>query len=78
MKKNIINEIVDAVNSMKTFINNDGGDLEFIKYEEKIVTLKVSGACVDCGMFDITFDKGIKESLLLEFPKDIKDVIFIY
>ena len=46
MKKNKdvdkINEILDTI---KPYLINDGGDLEFVKYEDDYVYIKLLGVC---------------------------------
>ena len=67
--KNILNKI-------KPFLNNDGGDVEFIKYENNKVYIKLLGACVDCPMSDDTVKDMIEYTLKFEIP-EIEEVINI-
>lgn len=69
--------IQDTIESLRVFINNDGGDLSFISFKDKILTLRISGACVGCAFINNTFDLGVKEVILTEFKDEIKDVKFI-
>ncbi|MBR4617759.1 MAG: NifU family protein [Bacilli bacterium] len=52
---------------------SEGGGIEFVKYEDNIVYVKFSGACIDCGMIDVTLKDGIEELLINEIP-EIKEV----
>lgn len=52
----------------------DGGDIEFIKYEDNIVYVKMNGACSECHMLDLTLKDGIETMLIEEIP-EIKGVI---
>ena len=67
--KNILNKI-------KPFLNNDGGDVEFIKYENNKVYIKLLGTCVDCPMSDDTVKDMIEYTLKFEIP-EIEEVINI-
>ena len=58
-------KIISLIDKIRPFLVNDGGNLEFIKYEDNIVYVRLSGACKDCSMIDIT----LKVSLLLRFLK---------
>ena len=58
---------------MRPFLLNDGGDLEYIKYEDNIVYIKLKGACQGCPMMDITIKEGIEQLLVNEIP-EIKEV----
>ena len=42
---NIEKRIIEIIDKIRPFIINDGGNIEFIKYENKIVYVKMSGAC---------------------------------
>ena len=65
--------IIDKINP---YIISDGGNLEFIKYEDKTVYVKLSGACADCGMLDITLKDGIEQLIKNERP-EVENVINI-
>ena len=54
---------------VKPYLENDGGSLEYIKFEKGIVYLKLLGACAGCGMIDITLKEGIEAMLMDEIPE---------
>ena len=68
-----INELIDK---LRPFLLNDGGNLEFVKYEDNIVYVRMMGACKDCAMMDITLKEGIEEIIVSEIPevKAVKNV----
>ena len=66
-----INEILDTI---KPYLYADGGDLEFIKYEDNYVYIRLLGMCQNCNFADQTIENGIFESLKNEIP-EIKGVI---
>ncbi len=70
----IIKKINNTLDEIRPFLINDGGDIEFVKYENNIVYIKMHGACKDCEMIDMTIKDGILEALKLEVP-EINDVI---
>ena len=76
-KTQIVRRIKELVESLRIYINADGGDMEFVNYENKILTLKILGACTGCPFISVTFDEGVKKVFLTEFKKEIKDVKFI-
>ena len=55
-------------------MNNDGGDVEFIKYEDGIVYVRLLGQCVDCALADNTVKDMIEYTLTFEIP-EVKEVI---
>ena len=53
---------------------NDGGNIEFIKYEDNIVYIRLMGACSNCAMLDYTLKDGIEEAIKSEI-EEVKEVI---
>jgi Fe-S cluster biogenesis protein NfuA len=49
-------------------LQRDGGDVEFIRFEEGIVYVKLSGACVGCSFIDYTLRDGLEQVLIEEVP----------
>lgn len=74
--KNIELRIRSIIDKIQPFIINDGGNLEFIEFKDGIVYVKLSGACADCPMLDITLKDGIEELIINEIPevKEVKNV----
>ena len=63
-----INEVLDK---LRPFLINDGGNIEFVKYEDGICYISFLGACRDCAINSITLNEGIKEALINEIPEII-------
>lgn len=63
-----INQIKLVLNRIRPFIQGDGGDVEFVRFEEGIVYVKLLGACVGCASADLTLKEGIEALLLEEVP----------
>ena len=77
MKKNDIeNKIVEILNKIKPFLNNDGGDVEFVKYDDGVVYVKLLGQCADCMLADNTIKDMIEYTLTFEIP-EVKEVVNI-
>ncbi len=70
----IISKIKSILNELRPFLINDGGDIEFIKFEDGIVYIKLFGACADCQMLDLTLKDGIETALKDEIP-EVESVI---
>lgn len=74
MKNNeIILKIISIIDRIKPFIISDGGNIEFVKYIDNIVYIKLDGACKDCMFIDTTLKDGIEEIMISEIP-EIKEV----
>jgi len=67
-------KILELINNIRPYLNMDGGDIEFIKYEDHYVFVKLTGACAHCGAQDYTLKMGIEEMLKSEIP-EIEGVI---
>lgn len=66
-------EIEKVINKIRPYIQRDGGDVEFIAFEDGIVYVKMLGACSDCLMQDDTIKEGV-EMILMEEVEGIKEV----
>lgn len=62
-------KIKELLDSIRPYLNNDGGDVEYIKFEDGIVYLKMHGACSDCALIDNTLYDGIEAMLVEEIPE---------
>lgn len=66
-------KIKNLIEKIRPYLINDGGNIEFVKYEDNIVYVKLTGACDGCPMLDITLKDGIEDLLTNEIP-EIKEV----
>ena len=71
MKENdeIETKIISTIAKIRPYLISDGGDLEYIKYENNIVYVKLTGMCATCNMIDITLKDGIEQLLMNEIPE---------
>lgn len=70
-------KIVNVIDKLRPFLMNDGGNIEFIKYENNIVYIKMMGACANCEMLNITLKEGIEEAIKMEVPEVIEVINLI-
>lgn len=61
-------EIDKIIKKIRPYLNSEGGDIEFLRYENGIVYVKMLGACVDCSMLDSTLKDGIEAMLIENVP----------
>jgi Fe-S cluster biogenesis protein NfuA len=64
--ENIEEKIKEVIEKIRPFLQNDGGDIEFVKFENGIVYVKMHGACMDCVNLDNTISDGIEMILIDE------------
>lgn len=73
-KKELEQKIIEIIDTLRPYLINDGGNIEFIKFEDGIVYIKMLGACADCGMLDFTLKDGIEFAIKEEVP-EVKGVV---
>lgn len=76
MKNNedIIERIKEVIEKVRPYMQNDGGDVEFRRFENGVVYVKLIGACSNCPMALMTLEDGIETALISEIPEVIKVV----
>lgn len=67
-------KIIEIIDKLKPFLINDGGNIEFVKYEDNIVYIRMMGACANCQMLDVTLKEGIEAAIMSEV-KNVRGVI---
>ncbi|WP_052663535.1 NifU family protein [[Mycoplasma] testudinis] len=72
-KKEIEAEILDVLDNVRFYIQKDGGDLRFLKFENGIVHIQILGSCVGCALIDMTYKEGV-ETILQDEIKEVKGV----
>ena len=56
------------LNKLRPYLQHDGGDLEYVKFEDGVVYVKMLGACIGCSSIDLTIKDGIEAILLEDVP----------
>ena len=67
-------KIKEIIEKLRPFLISDGGNIEFVKYEDNIVYIRMMGACANCQMLDFTLKDGIEAAIMSEVP-EVKQVI---
>ena len=65
MEQNIESKVKEVLDKIRPFLQNDGGDIEFVEFKDGIVYVSVLGACVVCIGLDSTIRDGV-ELILME------------
>ena len=66
--EDLIKLIKKTIKKIRPYINSDGGDIEFVRFEDGIVYIRLLGACVGCSSADTTVKGGIETLFLEEVP----------
>lgn len=64
-----IAKIKDILETLRPYLNMDGGDVEFIEYKDNIVYVKLTGACAACMFSDETIKNGLYETIKADVPE---------
>ena len=67
-------KIKELIEKIRPYLNMDGGDIEYIKYEDGYVYIKLFGACSNCMYQDNTINDSLLDFFKSEIP-DIKGII---
>lgn len=67
-------KIIEIISQLRPYLNSDGGDIEFIKYENDYVYIKLYGACAACQFRDYTIQDNIFEAIKEQVPS-VKGII---
>ncbi|MES2767465.1 MAG: NifU family protein [Bacteroidota bacterium] len=75
MSESIQSRIESALKQARPYLQEDGGDVEFVRFEEEtgVAEVRLLGNCTNCAMSMMTLRGGI-ERLLLKTVSEIKRV----
>jgi Fe-S cluster biogenesis protein NfuA len=65
------NQILEVLEVIRPALRSDGGDVEFIDFDESegVLQLRFLGACGDCPISDVTLRQGIERRILTAVPE---------
>jgi Fe-S cluster biogenesis protein NfuA len=67
-------KIEKALEEIRPFLQNDGGDIELVSVEEnKSVTVRLLGNCVSCSVNQMTLKSGV-EMTIKKYAPEIENV----
>jgi len=74
----ILTSIKSALGEIRPQLQFDGGDVEFVSFDEKTGELKVKlqGACHGCPMSAMTLQEGISRIIKEKVP-EVKEIIAV-
>lgn len=68
----IEDKIIAVLDKIRPYLENDGGNVEFKRYENGVAYVRLTGACSNCPLADHTLESGIETALTNEIPEIIK------
>ncbi len=74
----IVDKIKKLIERIRPSLQIDGGDIEFVDYQEKtgVLQVKLTGRCAHCPMSQMTLKFGVEKEIKHSIP-EVKKVIAI-
>ena len=75
--KKVLDKIEVALQEIRPFLQDDGGDINFIELTDKwVVKVKLVGACSSCNISMMTLKNGVEVAIKRAVP-EVKEVVEI-
>ncbi len=69
MTNQMFEKVQKALETIRPYLMADGGDVELVRVsDEGIVEVRLTGACSDCPMSQMTLRAGVERALIREIP----------
>ena len=68
------NTIIAALDTVRPYLQADGGDVEYVDYVDDVVHVRLKGACGTCPSAMMTLQMGVEKAIRERLP-EIKGVI---
>jgi Fe-S cluster biogenesis protein NfuA len=73
VQSSLYDRVDNALNDLRVFVKEDGGDLELVEVtEDGVARVELKGACTSCSMNNMTFKAGVEEAILTAVPEIVK------
>ena len=76
MNKTLENNIEVALDEIRPFLKNDGGDISLVSFDKNTVKIKFEGACSTCTVNQMTVKSGV-EMIIKKHAPEIEHVISV-
>jgi len=68
METEIQKKIEKALDEIRPFLLNDGGDISLVSIEDSIVKVKFMGTCIHCDINKMTLTNGVEATIKKHAP----------
>jgi Fe-S cluster biogenesis protein NfuA len=73
MESELLNKIEKALDSIRPYLEADGGNVKVVEVtEEMVLLLELTGACSSCPMSSMTLKAGVEEAVKKAVPEIVK------
>ena len=76
MNKTLENNIEVALDEIRPFLKNDGGDISLVSFDKNTVKVKFEGSCSTCTVNQMTLKSGV-EMIIKKHAPEIEHVISV-
>lgn len=76
MEENLQEKVEQALESIRPFLNRDGGDIELVEIKDNVVYVRLLGNCSGCHISTSTMKLGV-ENTVKQYVPSIEKVINI-
>jgi Fe-S cluster biogenesis protein NfuA len=70
------NDILEALETIRPYLQADGGDVEYVDYVDDVVQVRLKGACGTCPSALMTLQMGVEKAIRERLP-EIKGVVAV-
>lgn len=70
------NSIIEALETVRPYLQADGGDVEYVDYVNEVVQVRLKGACGSCPSAMMTLQMGVERAIREKLP-EIKGVVAV-
>ncbi len=61
--------VIAEIEKIRPVLQRDGGDIEFVAIKDKVVQVRLQGACSGCAMATVTLQWTVERNLKAVFPE---------
>ncbi|HUU63477.1 MAG TPA: NifU family protein [Dehalococcoidia bacterium] len=69
-------KIEAAIDRVRPALQADGGDVELVEVKDRVVSVRLTGACGGCPMATMTLKNGIERIIREEVP-EVEEVVAV-
>jgi Fe-S cluster biogenesis protein NfuA len=69
MSEPLETRLIKALEQVKPQLQADGGDIEYVGFDDGIVKVKLKGSCSGCPMSAMTLKMGVENFLKKQIPE---------
>lgn len=72
-REDLVRRINHTLNKIRPYLQADGGDVQFVDFQDGVVTVTMMGACAGCFMASADISEGV-QAILIDEVAEVKEV----